>query len=225
MTLTATGYPLPSRAGLSRFRRLLIGFAGEDLLHERMILAEVDGVPGAFVIITPDCDVYEENYVSDVDIHDVRVLGDLGELPPGVHGGRALYRFPRPQAIAELAQSVQEAEALAGLGAVRRAGALPAAAVAAAAPVGVGGAAAGVGVPGAGRWLVAVAEGPFHVGDPVVTVPDAAQVLGEKGLVRETRDGVEHDLFVKWVASGSEDSWKNKVLDDMAKDGAINLVI
>ena len=80
--------------GLAAGTRLLVRYVGaeEDLWHERIVLGRTRGASN--LILTPDGDVYEENYSEEnPDVAGVRVLRGR-ELPQDLEEAD-VYRFDR----------------------------------------------------------------------------------------------------------------------------------
>ena len=69
---------------------VLIGYAGEALWHERLLLTDVGG--GTRVTLTPDEDMYEGD-LSRAD--SLRTCGPNRELPRGIGNGES-YHFGAP---------------------------------------------------------------------------------------------------------------------------------
>lgn len=94
-------------------RRILVGYVGEELWHERLLLARVPGKPSHWVILTPDDDMYIEDLRACAG---VRVVPVEGGLPRGVSVGTC-YRFAADFEGEELGNLKKEArELVASLG-------------------------------------------------------------------------------------------------------------
>eukprot|EP00973_Karenia_brevis_P083670 11608623-Karenia_brevis.AAC.1 len=65
-------------------QRLLLSFDGEELWHERLVLAAVGR--GMYVVMTPD----EEIQIADLsDVSYYRLVKPNGELPLGIRRGQS----------------------------------------------------------------------------------------------------------------------------------------
>ena len=81
------------------------------MYHERLLLTDLS--EGAAIIITPDGDLYEEDYSDEAVFRDVRLLGDDGEIPLRLRtDGVAMYRFNCVTADADLSGLWGEARGL-----------------------------------------------------------------------------------------------------------------
>jgi hypothetical protein len=133
--------------------------AGPALWHHRLVLA-AGSEDGAYWVLTPDGDVYEESFTDGVRISDFRLMASFGTLPPGVTATR-FYRFEAQPSGAEWDGLVRRAHFSAGTPApavipgVRTAAAPPAP------PLGLGPGPAVGGADGAaaGHAIVPVADG------------------------------------------------------------------
>ena len=67
-------------------RTVLIGYAGEALWHERLLLHDVGN--GSWVVLTPDEDMFTED-LSRAD--SLRICGRNREVPRGIGNGAAWY--------------------------------------------------------------------------------------------------------------------------------------
>ena len=81
-------------------RRILCQYHGEKLWHERLLLGQVDQLGCVWTIVTPDGDVYIEDYSYITDIKAIRVLPMTGGRPKGVEG--KIYPFQTPPTPAQL---------------------------------------------------------------------------------------------------------------------------
>ena len=89
-------------AALVQGRRILCLYHGEDLWHERLLLKAADASGFVWVIVTPDCDVYWEDYRKSEDIKDIRLVPLAGGRPAGVTGKIYPFTFvPSPTQLAD----------------------------------------------------------------------------------------------------------------------------
>ena len=92
---------------------VFVRYVGDDLWHERLLLARVGTSLNVWVICTPDNDLYTESFGnSNDDVDGFRFGTPANVLPPGVPPGRA-YRFNVLPTGAALAHLKAEAETLA----------------------------------------------------------------------------------------------------------------
>jgi hypothetical protein len=172
--------------------KLLVQYDGGDELHERIILGHVSG--SSYWVITPDNDVYEEDYgAGNPDVSAVRFLLNE-ELPPGVEAADC-YRFRGPIAPERLRRLGEEARQVA----LMRGGQLP---VVAPLDLAIEGIAFDVGGL-RGRWrVVENTAGGLVVGQVVPEALKPAEVPPmKKALVQWGSEAVA----VEWVP---EDGWK-----------------
>ena len=94
------------RSTMESGRRVLVAYEDEALWHERYLLRKVAGTAASWCIITPDDDVYIEDFNKTAG---VRVVAENGGLPRGVPRGSA-YRFAREFTGPELVRLRKEAE-------------------------------------------------------------------------------------------------------------------
>jgi hypothetical protein len=170
----------------------LVQYDGNDELHERIILGHVSG--SSYWVITPDNDVYEEDYgAGNPDVSAVRFLLNE-ELPPGIEEADC-YRFRGPIAPDRLRRLGEEARQVA----LMRGGYLP---VAAPPDLAIEGIAFDVGGL-RGRWrVVENTSGGLVVGQVVPEALKPAEVPPmKKALVQWGSEAVA----VEWVP---EDGWK-----------------
>ena len=81
------------RSALVVGRRILCLYAGERLWHERLLLLAVDAPKAIWTIVTPDGDVYVEEY-EHADVEAIRVVPLAGGKPAGLTG--PIYPFRSP---------------------------------------------------------------------------------------------------------------------------------
>ena len=83
-------------------QKVLVWHGGDDVWHARLVLGHVVG--SCYIIITPDKDVYEEDYGSkNDDIHNLRVCPSRTSLPTGIDAANVCYlhrSFPVMSSIA-----------------------------------------------------------------------------------------------------------------------------
>ncbi|CAK0886194.1 unnamed protein product, partial [Prorocentrum cordatum] len=217
------------RGGLSCARRLTKGEDGSGgaegeghLWHQRLILGLVGLSDSSYVILTPDGDVYAEDYGDDsVDVAAVRFSGAWAAVPAGVPPER-VYRFRQQPTAQERARALADAQAEAQAECQRIAAArgdpgllanlvflrpLPVPGGAAAAPraprIGplqgaAPGAAAGAPV---AEWRAAMAAGPFRYGDVVTDHARSGLAVGKRDI-HILPDGV--GIFVEHVDPADE---------------------
>ncbi|CAK0813222.1 unnamed protein product, partial [Prorocentrum cordatum] len=194
----------------------------EHLWHQRLILGLVGLSDSSYVILTPDGDVYSEDYGDDsVDVAAVRFSGAWAAVPAGVPPER-VYRFRQQPTAQERARALADAQAEAQAECQRIAAArgdpallanlvflrpLPVAGGAAAAPraprIGplqgaAPGAAAGAPV---AEWRAAMAAGPFRYGDVVTDHARSGLAVGKRDI-HILPDGV--GIFVEHVDPADE---------------------
>eukprot|EP00972_Heterocapsa_arctica_P000016 2560-Heterocapsa_arctica.AAC.1 len=98
--------------------KLVVLYAGDDedaaaLYHERIALGHIGG--SRYFILTPDYDVYEEDYsCANVDVVAIRILTN-GRLPIDMLGAQ-VHAFDGPVPAVQLAELKAEAELLAVIG-------------------------------------------------------------------------------------------------------------
>eukprot|EP00959_Pyramimonas_sp_CCMP1952_P090517 1894908-Pyramimonas_sp.AAC.1 len=194
----------------------------EHLWHQRLILGLVGLSDSSYVILTPDGDVYAEDYGDDsVDVAAVRFSGAWAAVPAGVPPER-VYRFRQQPTAQERARALADAQAEAQAECQRIAAArgdpgllanlvflrpLPVPGGAAAAPraprIGplqgaAPGAAAGAPV---AEWRAAMAAGPFRYGDVVTDHARSGLAVGKRDI-HILPDGV--GIFVEHVDPADE---------------------
>ena len=112
--------PAPPVPQLKSGQNIYVQYQGFDLFHERLLLAPVGSSSNVWAIVTPDLDVYVEDFgVGNADITELRLGTPIGTAPPGVPAGMT-YRFAAHPAGAELARLVAEGTGLAQAEAIRR---------------------------------------------------------------------------------------------------------
>ena len=84
----------PRRDGLAAGQSILVKYEGYPIFHERVLVADVDPWLSAWVILTPDDDLYIEEICAPPLASIRQFIGDRG-LPQGVPPGRA-YLFDPP---------------------------------------------------------------------------------------------------------------------------------
>ena len=208
-------------------------FPGEDLWHQRRVLGRVALSVSEFVIVTPDHDVYMEDYADDnEDVSAVRWANAWDHVPLGVPAAR-VYRFaaaPDEAAVVgymqdgefeaarlcrEHAARMGRPELLEGLRALAplRAGSVRAVAVRPDMGVLRGACAAARAARPQFVWRVACAGGGYSYGDPVEHVATAAAV-GEMDIhVLPSGEG----LFVVRVALEDESGFMGRACDADAR--------
>ena len=83
----------------------------EHLWHQRLLLGQVALSDSSYVILTPDGDIYAEDYGDDgVDVAAVRYSGAWAVVPAGVPPAR-VYRFRNQPTAAERATALATAQA------------------------------------------------------------------------------------------------------------------
>ena len=98
-----------TRSGMRQGRRLLCRYHGDPLWHERFVLLPTSK-NGAWCIVTPDSDIYIEDYDDATVFGDVRLIPMTGGKPQGLTG--SIYPFRAPPSAEEKAawQVVAERE-------------------------------------------------------------------------------------------------------------------
>ena len=90
--------------------RFLVQYLGAALWHERIVIARIG--PGQFLVLTPDGDVYVEDYREENrDVTAVRVLkarSHMASLPEDI-AAADVYRFRAPVAGSRIKQILSEA--------------------------------------------------------------------------------------------------------------------
>ncbi|CAK0902508.1 unnamed protein product [Prorocentrum cordatum] len=189
----------------------------EHLWHQRLILGLVGLSDFSYVVLTPDGDVYAEDYGDDsVDVAAVRFSGAWAAVPAGVPPGR-VYRFRQQPTAQERARALADAQAEAQAECQRIAAArgdpgllanfvflrplpVPGGAPAAPRAARIGplqgaapGAAAGAPV---AEWRAAMAAGPYRYGDVVTDHARSGLAVGKRDI-HVLPDGV--GIFVEHV--------------------------
>ena len=176
---------------------------GAALWHHRLVLASVAARPGSYIILTPDSDLYEEDYSGgDADIEDVVVGPSLGAAIAALVG-QATYEFDVAPSSADMVRYVGRAHLMLGLPA-------PSAPVVPRVAPGRGGAPPVAAAVGAGRgvvlplvagvapkaapavpkldptrvWVISE-DGPYFEKGTIVDepLPPGALVIGDRGLL------------------------------------------
>ena len=157
-----------------------------QVVHARLVLAEVDRFAGDYVILTPDHDVYTERLDgANPDLVGFFRSAANGAPPPGVAVG-VVYGFA-PMAAVDLARFMDAGRTEAGQERNRR-GMVP---VVAAAPDG-----------DVVTWLLASMLEGHKIGE-AVTPPPGFPSLGDYGLMSlNDSDGRAHVVTIKRVAAG-----------------------
>ena len=106
MALILRGAALVLRAGMS----VLVQYQGFLLYHERLLVAELDDMPGLWAVLTPDDDLYVEE-IAVPALDDIQILGPRRGLPRGIAAAN-VYLFDPPPAPDQIAISAPRAQAL-----------------------------------------------------------------------------------------------------------------
>ena len=190
--------------------KIVLVHYGEDMWHERLLLCHIAN--GRWMIMTPDNDIYAEDYgPGGTDVEAVRVRKGDGSRPAGLARAR-IYgwvagRLPTGDALREVLEEGRQIAAL------ERGGAGPPPP-----PELGGGAGAGGADDGVKKWVFADLSAK-DVGEPS---EDPAAELDDVGLVRV--DGavrLVHRLSVAEVEKLKEKSKEPKVVADSGSDARV----
>ena len=214
---------------------VLYGAPGAPLWHQRLVLGRVALSACDMVCMSPDGDVYSENFGDgNDDIQAVR-YGSFDRPPLGVPR-QAVYRFRAEPTAAEVAGARREAQVVAEQECRDRAlalgnpgllqglvclapmvGAAAGAAPVAAQPlVGVLRGVVPAPAPGGvdGVWRAAMSLGPYRYGDEVAAHTRTAACVGDRDL-HDLGQGV--GLFVELVTAATESSFYDRAVDADAR--------
>ena len=180
--------------------RVLVRYEGFAPYHERIILGHMRG--SLYFIVTPDADVYIEDYsMTNEDIDSVRVM--VNEQVPGDLLGEQVHRFNAPMAADRLRDLLAEARLQAEFRGAALAPAAPAR--------GRRGGAATVGPDGeAGKWRVGESGVPNRLVGEMVPGDLVPARAVERLPCKEIIDWDDEPVLIEFVPDDEYENWKSR---------------